>query len=264
MSISEMTSFLFEPKSPFLKGSYYYFSHKNHGKCGKCSTCAYLYIKKRSSGAHSMIDDPSGVIRCTDETILNIPGTFFKPSSVQTSKELTDKLTHVSGTTLLQGTALYHTEREIDLDNHVESQTCLLLDTYTTLINPNFQDRIRCEKKLSLVKNNELIMYSELTHPYEKALISRGNKITHPHSWVRANLQKFGEPHTVIHFPSEGLTPSQFITMTVLDGTNILEENLNTKVYIKYFLDASDYSIKRCEIDVENPDKTKQRRALDV
>jgi hypothetical protein len=204
------------------------------------------------------------VINCTSETIINVPGTFFKPRSVEIHKKVQDKLSHIASTTLLQATALYHTEREIDLGRHIESQINLLLDTYNSLIRPEFQEMIRCPKKMSLVLKNELIMYSELTHPYEKAMTSNGKKITHPHAWVRANLKEFGDPHTVIHFPSSGVTPSQFITMTVIDGTDILEENLNTKVYVKYFIDASNYSIKRCEIDVEEPKKTERRKVSTV
>lgn len=230
-----------------------YFSTRHRGNCLRCSTCAYLFIENRISGAHSLVSDPTGIIRLTDKTIFTVTRPHSERKMSQMKKAIASKCAHIERSTLLQGTSLYHTERELDLDAHVESQTNLMVDTYNTLIDPDFQIHIRHSEKMELVINDELIMYSELTHPIERALSNGDNKITHPHSWVRANMAIFGNPHTLIHFPETGMTESQFIAMTVNDGTDILGENPESKVYVKYFLDVKTFLIKRCEIDVEPP-----------
>lgn len=237
-----------EETPSFNRGLDHYTSTKHHGRCHMCATCASLYIRNRHK-SHSLRDDVTSVIECTEHGVFTTPRPYSDEAMSKKSKVLVDKLTAVFNTTLLYGAALYHTERELNLEQHTDTQIRLLTEAYSILCRGQFQD----SDKISIAHENELILYMELTHPIEKAVTSNGQKITHPHVWIRTCLKPYGPPNTTIMFPLSGISESDFIAMTVDDGTVLLEENPSSKVYVKYYLNAHTYAVKRCEIDVDYP-----------
>lgn len=232
--------------SPFNKGLVHYTSHKHHGKCHMCATCASLYIRKRHN-SHSLRDDPDSVIECTENGVFLTPRPYSDEAMSRKNKVLAEKLSRVVNTTLLYGAALYHTERELDLSRHMDTQIQLLTEAYSILTRGIF----RISEKLSSVQKEELILYIELTHPVEKAATSDGHKITHPHVWIRTNLKSYGPPYTTIPYLMDDSSVVNFISETVKRGTSVLESRPSSKVYAKYYLDSNTYQIKRCEIDIE-------------
>lgn len=235
----------------FAKGLDYYNAIRYHyGHCQNCSTCASMYIRNRKS-VPSLVDDFSSVLTCSEHNVFIVPRPTPEKSLASKPKILSDKVQMITDTTLLHGMALYHTERELDLDEHIDNQIRLLIEAYRILITGRFRE----SEMLVLVQKEELVLYMELTHPIEQAVTKKGDKITHPHVWIRTMLRTYGSPHTLIHFPT-GYTESRFIYETVEDASVVLEDNPTCKVYVKYYIDMHTYKIKRCEIDVDHPNKS--------
>lgn len=228
---------IFSARSPFDKGLDYFKSHKHQlGKCHMCATCSSLYIRNNAAS----------IIECTENGLFINPRPYIGKTE-QINQGIFDKINKVENSSLLYGSALYHTERELDLTSHMATQIQLLIEAYSILNKGSLQKYI----EISAIQNNELVLYIELTHPVEKAIASDGEKITHPHVWIKTNMKLYGPPHSTIPIPTKEFSVPDFIRETVKIGTSVIEKNPSTKVYVKYYLDASSYRFKKCEIDVE-------------
>lgn len=240
-NLQSFSQTMYKKCSPYLndihKKAYGIASH-----CKMCSTCACLYISNPIVPGKYFLDNPGKVVKHTKKGVYTIPQIPLEDSlNIKVFQKLQEKVKY----TLLYGASLTHSEKDLDPEFHLENQVSLLQEAYGILYD-NLCDDVG---KLFHTEKEEVVLYLEISNPVENAINSDGNKITHPHVWIKTYMKKYGKAFMTI--PMDQSDADSFIRKTTEIASGVYAKNGKKKVYVKYYIDENTYKIKRCEIDIE-------------
>lgn len=225
---------LMSPGSPF-RDAFEHFQKYGKRKIG-CSICAHMYVVNRKSRNDK--PNPSYV----DSKRIHVIDHTFTALYIKILRR--DMLEEKLSNCLCYGSALYHTERSLNKDDHLDTQRNLLHESLDILE----------QKKLDTGDLKEVIIYIKINNSPERAVTYKKGerKVKHPHVWIMRSLPDYGGLYHTDH-PERDECQREFMNNQLIFADHLQGLDLKKKVYLKFYINVEKTPrVTRCEIDIES------------